>query len=132
MQFWRAPTGQVMILSRRRGYQGWGVQFGTLMQPHQKIKNKSQLTIVACPARFQNTIALALLKTTCPQILLSAFHIYNIFYFQVHYMLYWHSFTCIWFHFKNEIPVNCLFTKEKWIYIYIDIKFWTFKLSRSA
>ena len=28
--------------------------------------------------------------------------------FQVSYMIYWR------FHFKNEIPINCLFTLWKW------------------
>jgi hypothetical protein len=36
----------------------------------------------------------------------------NIFNFQVNHMLYW------WFHFENEIWVNCLFTQCKWTYIY--------------
>ena len=36
-----------------------------------------------------------------------------IIYLWVHYKLYWHSFTYFRFHFGNEIPVNCLFTKGK-------------------
>ena len=35
----------------------------------------------------------------------------NIFDFQVNYMLYWR------FHFKNEIPINHLFTQWRWTYI---------------
>ena len=33
-------------------------------------------------------------------------------------MLYW------WFHFENEIPINCLFTQWKWTYVYwiLDLK----------
>ena len=44
----------------------------------------------------------------------------NFFNFQVKNILYWQ------FHSKNEIPINYLFTKRKWIYIYIE--FWTLKL----
>ena len=32
-------------------------------------------------------------------------------YFQVHYMLHWHSFTSFGFHFRNEILINYLITK---------------------
>ena len=52
----------------------------------------------------------------------------NIRYFQVHYMLHWHTFSFLnfkinflsfhgWFHFKNKIPLNCLLIREKWTYI---------------
>ena len=34
-------------------------------------------------------------------------------YFQVHCMVY-RLFTCFRFHFRNEIPIDCLFTKGKW------------------
>lgn len=60
---------------------------------------------------------------------LNAYEDFLIFcYFQVHYMFYWISFTCFWFHSGTEIPIDCLVTKGKSTYIYI---YWTFKVNRT-
>ena len=39
-----------------------------------------------------------------------------IFYFQVRYTLYWHSFICFRLYFGKEILVNRLFAKGEWTY----------------